>query len=201
MKIILASQSPRRNDLLAQMGVEFEVVPSNYDEKLDDSRSPEEVAMELALGKAMDVAQNYPDCIVIGSDTIVTVDGRQLEKPIDDEDAHEMLQLLADKSADVSTGLAVVCLASNVKLAGADTARVFFKPYNGPAVKAYIATGNTKDMAGAFGIQNGAAPLISYMSGNYDTIVGLPTILLQQYLESLGVTSRAVSLTSPVPQK
>ncbi|MDB5166007.1 MAG: Septum formation protein Maf, partial [Candidatus Saccharibacteria bacterium] len=90
-RLILASQSPRRKELLAAMGLEFDIIPSTYDEKLDDARSPEEVAIELGLGKALQVAADYPDSFVIGSDTIVTVDGKQLEKPRDKADAYAML--------------------------------------------------------------------------------------------------------------
>lgn len=200
-KIILASQSPRRRELLTQMGVEFEVVPSKFDEYLDDGRSPEEVASELALGKAMAVAQEHPDCIVIGSDTIVTVDGRQLEKPHDAAEAKELLKLLSGKENDVSTGLAVLWLKHEIKLVGADTAKVFFKPYNEQAVDAYIATGDPMDKAGAYGIQSGAAPLISYMEGNYDTTVGLPTKLLAEFLAQVGVKATPVKLLPPVEQR
>src|ERR1700729_4019 len=103
-KIILASQSPRRRDLLTKMGLTYQIIPSNFDEKLEDSRSPEEVAIELALGKAMAVAKANPDSIVIGSDTIVTVGGRQLEKPHDKAEARQMLKLLSGTFNEVSTG-------------------------------------------------------------------------------------------------
>lgn len=200
MRIILASQSPRRRELLAAMGVEFEAIPSDFEEHLDDKRSPAEVATELALGKAMAVATLYPDALVIGSDTIVTVDGRQLEKPHDAAEAVELLKLLSGKPNDVSTGLAVVCLANGTKLAGADTAQVFFKPYDEAAVKAYVATGDPMDKAGAYGIQSGAAPLISHIEGLYDTIVGLPTHLLAEFLQQLGVRAHPVELEAPVRQ-
>lgn len=199
-KIILASQSPRRKELLAKMGVEFEVIPSNFDELLDDSRMPQEVAKELALGKAREVAKKYPDAIVIGSDTIVEIDGHQLEKPIDEADAKNMLRELSGRSSNVISSMAVLCEGKNVEIVDSDTARVYFKPFDEVAVDAYIATGDTVDKAGAYGIQSGAAPLISHVSGNYDTIVGLPTTLLARALNSLGVTTGLVVLECPVPQ-
>jgi septum formation protein len=195
--IILASQSPRRQDLLTQMGVTFVTIPSNFDEQLDDSRDPETVATELALGKALAVARSYPDSIVIGSDTIVTVAGRQLEKPRDADDALEMLQLLAGKANEVSTGLAVVRFSDGTRLTSADTTRVHFKPYDETLTRQYVATGDPLDKAGAYGIQSGAAPLIDRIEGNYDTILGLPTGLLAQLLTEVGV--RAVSVTLEVP--
>lgn len=198
--IILASQSPRRRQLLAQMGLDFEVVPNDFEEKLDDSRSPEEVATELALGKARSVARLYPDCLVIGSDTIVTVDGRQLEKPRDETEAYALLRLLAGKPNDVSTGLAIVHLSEGIEMSGAETSRVYFKPYDESAVKTYVDSGDPMDKAGAYGIQSGAAPLISHISGHYDTIVGLPTHLLADYLSKLGIDAQPVQLTAPVPQ-
>ncbi|HSH55889.1 MAG TPA: Maf family protein [Candidatus Limnocylindrales bacterium] len=199
-KVILASQSPRRRELLAQMGVEFEAIPSDFDEKLDDSRPPEEVAAELAVGKAMTVARSYPGCIVIGSDTIVTLAGKQLEKPHDMAEATSMLKQLSGHENDVSTGLAVLWLEQNIRLIGADTTKVFFKPYDEQAVKQYVETGDPLDKAGAYGIQSGAAPLISHIEGQYDTVVGLPTLLLAEYLTQVGIAARPVELTSPVKQ-
>ena len=100
-RIILASQSPRRKDYMQRMGLVFDTIPSDYDEHLDESRTPEEVAMELALGKAMAVAAQYPDAIVIGSDCIVAVNGRQMEKARDIEDAREMLTALSGHESTV----------------------------------------------------------------------------------------------------
>ena len=199
-KIILASQSPRRKELLTAMGVEFTVVPSNFDEQLDDSRPPEVVAIELAVGKATDVAEKFPEAIVIGSDTIVTINGRQLEKPRDTAEAYEMLELLSGTHNEVTTSLAVICKADGTLLTGADTTKVYFKPYNQQAVKAYVETGDTVDKAAAYGIQSGAAPLIDHIEGRYDTVVGLPTLLLSEYLAQLGVTAKPVDLDCPVPQ-
>lgn len=200
-KIILASQSPRRKELLAQMGVQFEAIPSNFDETLDDSRSPEEVASELALGKAMAVAIQYPESLVIGSDTVVTINGRQLEKPKDSAEAHEMLKLLAGNHNEVSTGVAVVRVSDGTQIVGADTTHVYFRPYDEEAVNHYIESGDPMDKAGAYGIQSGAAPLISHIEGHYDTVVGLPTKLLAELLAQVGVEAKFVKLDPPIPQK
>ncbi|HET9098382.1 MAG TPA: nucleoside triphosphate pyrophosphatase [Candidatus Saccharimonadales bacterium] len=198
MKVILASQSPRRRQLLQLMGLDFEQIPSAYEEKLDDSRKPEDVAVELAIGKAGKVAADHPEALVIGSDTIVTVAGKQLEKPKDKNDAYRLLKLLSGRPNVVTSSVAVIRLSDNTKLLAADSAKVFFKPFNEEIIKAYIATGDPMDKAGAYGIQSGAAPLISHIEGRYDTILGLPTKALSYFLQTLGIDSTAVELVSPV---
>ncbi len=185
--IILASQSPRRKELLTAMGLEFEIVPSNFEEHLDDSRSPSAVAIELAIGKAQEVAERYPEAIVIGSDTIVTIHGKQLEKPRDKAEAYEILKRLCGTHNEVTTSLAVICKAQNIVLTDADTTKVHFKPYDAAAVAAYVESGDTADKAGAYGIQSGAAPLIDHIEGYHDTVVGLPTHKLVDLLAQVGV--------------
>jgi septum formation protein len=182
------------------MGVEFNIVPSAYDEKLDDARNPEEVATELALGKALAVAEQYPECIVIGADTIVTIGGRQLEKPRDMQEAFETLEMLAGATNEVSTGLAVVWLERGMQYTGAETTQVAFKPLDEQAIRAYVNTGDPMDKAGSYGIQSGAAPLIDHIIGQYDTVVGLPTMLLSQFLGELGIVAKSVELEPPVRQ-
>lgn len=199
-KIILASQSPRRHELLAAMGLVFEIMPSNFDEHLDDTRSPEEVAIELAIGKASEVARQFPDAIVIGSDTIVTIEGNQLEKPYDTAEAIEMLKRLSGTHNEVTTSLAVICEGERILLTDADTTRVYFKPYDAEAVATYVSSGDPLDKAGAYGIQSGAAVLIDHIEGYYDTVVGLPTHNLVTLLAQVGIMARPCELTSPVPQ-
>lgn len=199
-KIILASQSPRRKDLLTKMGLDFEAIPSNFVEYLDDNRDPSEVAIELALGKAMTVAKDHPNDIVIASDTIVTIDGHQLAKASDDDEAREILRRLSNKRNDVTSSLVVMRLIDNIKLTGSDTVSVFFLPYDEDKVNRYIATGDYKDKAGAYGIQSGAADLIDYMRGDFDTVLGMPTKLLAQFLAKLGLEVKPLELIAPVKQ-
>lgn len=190
-QIILASQSPRRKQLLAAMGIEFETIPSGFDEYLDDDRDPEVVANELALGKALDVAKKFPDAYVIGSDTIVTIDGRQLAKPESDEEAIDMLKTLAGKPNYVTTGVAVICINDNVRLTQAATAAVFFKKYDEAVVKAYVATGDPFDKAGGYAIQH---PLVKEITekieGDHDIIVGFPTKVVASLLSKCGIKAR-----------
>ncbi len=200
INIILASQSPRRRELMTAMGLEFTVIPSNFDEHLDHNRSAEEVAKELALGKAEDVAKDHPDAYVIGSDTIPSVNGRQLEKAIDLDDAREMLVALSGNETTLSTGVALINKSLGVQLVDVATTKVFFKPDNeeiSALREAYLATGDWKDKAGAYGIQSGAAALIDRIEGDYDTIVGLPTRLLAKMLNDQGIEAQRVIKTSP----
>jgi len=185
-KIILASQSPRRKEMLTMMGLEFEAIPSDFFEELDDNRTPEEVAKELGLGKAMAIARQYPDAIVIGSDTIVTINGRQLAKATDIDDAQAMLHDVTLHPNQVTSSLAVVCLEEGFESVQAENAWVYFKPYDEQAVSTYLATGDYKDKAGSYGIQSGAAPLIDHITGHADTIIGLPTHLLAPVLQKFG---------------
>jgi septum formation protein len=191
-QIILASQSPRRVELLTKMGVPFIAIPSSYEERLDESRSAEEVAMELALGKANDVSKQHPEAFVIGSDTVVALGGRQMEKPKDIADAREMLTALAGHESTVSTGVAIVGAKEHIQQVNVATTKVYFKP-DSPEVSRlredYLASGDWKDKAGGYGIQSGAATLIERIDGDYDTIVGLPAKLLAEMLTSLGIST------------
>lgn len=196
-RIILASQSPRRKELLAAMGVAFECMPSDFDEQLDDARSPEDVAKELGLGKALTIAQKYPEAIVIGSDTIVTIDGRQLGKAESLADARQMLHDETLHPNKITSSLVVVCLAENFQYVEAETAWVQFKPYNETLVEAYLATGDYKDKAGAYGVQSGAAPLIESVQGNVDVVVGFPTHLLAPVLQKFGYDAQPIMYTLP----
>jgi len=188
-KIILASRSPRRVELLKNLGIKFEVVPSEYAEALNESRPAEEVAKELARGKAKDVSINYPAAYVIGSDSVVAINGRQMEKPKDLDDAREMLTALAGRESTVSTAVAVVNLNRGIEIVDVDTTKVYFKE-NTPEItrlrEEYLASGDWKDKAGGYGIQSGADILIERIDGSYDTVVGLPTVLLSVILKKTG---------------
>lgn len=197
-EIILASQSPRRRHLLARMGVEFTVEPSGYDEKLDDSRSIEEVAIELSLGKARDVAAHHPQAIVIGSDTIVGIDDHQLEKPADSDEAHRMLESYAGRESVVVTGVAVIHGASSIELSGVDMTKVYFKSDTPDVARLredYVKTGDWADKAGGYGIQNIRDTLIDHIDGDYDTVIGLPTKLLARLLSELGINAMPVEVS------
>lgn len=163
------------------MGLDFTVVPSDFDEYLDQSRPVEEIAMELGRGKALSVAERFPDAIVIGGDTIVTVGETQLGKPVDLEDAWRMWRLITSAPNTVTSSLAVICKAQNYETVTCDSAWVYLKPYDETAVEAYLATGDYIDKAGAYSIQK-ARHLIERIEGDEETVLGLPTRLLAEIL-------------------
>lgn len=202
MKIILASSSPRRKDLLTRMGVEFTAIASDIPEPIDQSRDPQENAKELSLAKAQHIAAQYPDAYVIGSDTIVAVDGVQMAKPESVEEARQMLLDLSKHPSSVVTGIAVVNKSQGLELVDVEVSDVYFKA-DSPEVsglrEVYLASRDWEDKAGAYGIQSGAHTLIDHISGHYDTIVGLPTHTLAVFLDKIGVSAQAVNEEAPVP--
>ena len=175
MSIILASQSPRRRELLAQMGVpQFEVVPALGEEIASPGLSPAQLVEVLSRQKAEEVAvQAGPDDVVIAADTVVAVDGAVLGKPRDPADAARMLSLLSGRAHTVYTGVTV--------------RRGTFSPLTQSEISAYIATGEPMDKAGAYGIQGRGCVLVEGIDGNYHNVVGLPTCLLAGMLRQVGI--------------
>jgi septum formation protein len=201
-EIILASQSPRRRDLLTKMGLEFTIIPSDIPEPLDEANDPRDNAKHLALAKAMHIAKSHPNAYVIGSDTIVAVGARQLGKAETLDEAREMLMLLSSQPSIVATSIALIHLASGLSWVDVDVVDVYFKPDNPEMAKKredYLALNTWQDKAGAYGIQTGAAPLIERISGNITTVLGLPTNMLADMLLRVGIQTLAVEETSPVP--
>ncbi|PIX85347.1 MAG: septum formation inhibitor Maf, partial [Nitrospirae bacterium CG_4_10_14_3_um_filter_53_41] len=173
-RLILASASPRRRDLLAEVGLRFEVIPSSVEEEHQDGLSPLEVARTLAGEKAADVASRLTSGIVIGADTIVVLDGEILGKPKDPEDAFQMLRRLSGRSHEVITALVLIEAESGKMMTGQETTRVFFKEMTDREISAYISTGEPMDKAGAYGIQGKGMLLVRRIQGCYTNVVGLP---------------------------
>ncbi len=196
-KIILASQSPRRKELLAAMGVSFEVIPSDFVEKLDHGRTARDVAIELGLGKALAVAEKYPEAIVIGSDTIVSLAGKQYGKSEDAAEQRAVLKELAGKKHEVVTSVVIICLAEKLQFSAASVAQVLFKPWNEQDAVDYVALNEWRDKA-AYSIQAGYK-LIDHIVGRYDVILGLPTDILAKQLRALGAEVHAIDVPCPVP--
>lgn len=176
------------------MGVEFETIPSNFDEYLDDGRDPELVAKELALGKALDVAERYPEALVIGSDTIVTVDGHQLGKPESRADALGMLRDVMQAPNYVTTGIAVVGIKNNIRITKAATATVLFNGYDEEQIQAYVATDDPLDKAGGYAVQHPLIqPMLRQIEGRKDIIVGFPTDIVASLLTQCGVMTEPLT--------
>jgi len=185
LRVILASQSPRRRELLTLVGISHEVRPAEIDERYLAGEEPGAHAQRLAREKAITVAADAADAVVIGSDTIVVVDGEVLGKPRDAAHAVEMLTRLSGRTHTVLTAVAV--LRSGEERSAVEAADVTFHPLTRPQIDAYIATGEPMDKAGAYGIQGYGATIVRRVEGDYFAVMGLPLQLLVRLMEELGV--------------
>lgn len=185
-RILLASASPRRLDLLRALGLTPEVRPADVDETLLPGEDPHEAAERLARAKAAKVAGGAPaGAVVLAADTIVVLDGEALGKPRDAEDARRMLRALRGRSHDVVTGVA---LARDGRLvSGRETTEVVFAPMTDEEVDAYVASGEPADKAGAYGIQGKAAAFIERIEGSYSGVMGLPLFETAELLKEMGI--------------
>lgn len=183
-RIILASGSPRRRELLAKLYDKFEIITSEVDESLDGSISPLDGVELLAVRKGQAVAVGLdPDCVVISSDTLVEIDGAPLGKPISREDAYRMLRLLSGNYHNVHTGIAVHHRGRVVS--DVASARVKFKPLTDEEIYAYIDGGEPMDKAGAYAIQGEGGRFIEGFDGDFDTIMGLSVSLTKELVEKV----------------
>ena len=187
MSIIQASQSPRRRELLAQMGVpQFEVVPALGEEIASPGLSPAQLVEVLSRQKAEEVAvQAGPDDVVSAADTVVAVDGAVLGKPRDPADAARMLSLLSGRAHTVYTGVTV--RRGTFSRTAHEATQVRFRPLTQPEISAYIATGEPMDKAGAYGVQGLGALLVERLDGDFFNVMGLPVLRLSRMLERFGV--------------
>jgi septum formation protein len=192
-RIILASTSPRRCELLGVLGLTFDVIGSDYDEdSLDrDSLTPQDWVMQLAIGKAAAVAaQTQGDALVIGADTTVTLRGEYFNKPKDPADARRMLSELSGQTHQVYTGICILPVTNGVPgapLTDYAITDVTFDPIPTETINAYVATGEPLDKAGAYGIQGKALAFIPKINGDYFNVVGLPLNKLVALLGRFGV--------------
>lgn len=187
-EIILASASPRRKELLKNMGLGFNVVVSDADESaVSEDVPPHIYVQELALMKASAVAKKViekKDALIISADTIVVDEGRILGKPADENDAFLMLKGLSGKTHSVYTGYCVMSMKNAYTVCGREKTEVEFKALTDEKIRRYIATGEPMDKAGAYGIQGLGAMLIKGIKGDYFNVVGLPVAALAETLEN-----------------
>lgn len=186
--IVLASTSPRRRELLSQVGIDFQVIPSNVEETLLPGETPEAHVVRLSCDKAMEVA-NRPDQSgrwFIGSDTIVVRDDAILGKPADASEAAAMLSSLSGRSHRVISGYAVYDRLRGQTLSAAITTKVFFKDLTRQEIEGYIATGEPFDKAGSYAIQGIGSFMVPKIEGSYTNVVGLPLCEVIAALEELG---------------
>ena len=192
--VILASQSPRRRELLTLVGIAHEVRPADIDEAYLAGEHPKAHAERLACEKAAVVARDMPEALVIGSDTIVVVDGDVLGKPRDAAHAAEMLSRLSGRTHTVMTAIAVQL--RGVVRSAVEEVEVTFHPLSAEQISEYIATREPMDKAGAYGIQGFGATIVSRVDGDYFAVMGLPLQKLVRLMESLGVHYRFGALTA-----
>lgn len=189
-KIILASGSPRRKEILEKIGLEFEVVQSNYVEDMTLPLPPRELAKRLALSKGEDVARRFPEALVIAADTVVLLDGKLLGKPHTVSAAEKMLTRLSGKTHEVITGLALICASEKYLVQESVSTSVVFKTLTAEVIKKYVGTGEPLDKAGAYAVQGLGGELIEKVEGDYWNVVGLPANLLAKHLRLLGIEAR-----------
>ena len=170
--IILASASPRRSELMTLAGFRFDVICADIDEIVPEKALPQEVVMSLALQKAQAVAKDHRKSAVVGSDTVVVLDGKILGKPRSEKEAAEMLRSLSGRTHKVYTGVAIVC-GEKVTSFFEET-EVEFYPLTDQEILDYVATGEPMDKAGAYGIQGRGAVLVKRINGDYFNVMGLP---------------------------
>ena len=183
--LILASASPRRAELLRLVGIPFRQVTSHMGEDMDVPVDPAAHVSELSRRKAQDVSRGLSSGIVLGADTVVVLDGQILGKPTDEEDAARMLHRLNGRVHEVFTGLTLVDVTRGVSVSDVERTEVTFRKLTGEEIVAYVATKEPLDKAGAYGIQDKGAVLVSGIKGCYYNVVGLPLARLMILLHRL----------------
>ncbi len=184
-RVILASQSPRRTELLHLVRIDHEVLPAHIDETRGTGEAPRAHAERLAREKALALAREHPAAVVIGADTIVVVDGEVLGKPADAREAVAMLQRLSGRPHFVDTAVAVA--RDGAIVSGVEEVEVTFRPLTAAQIERYVATGEPLDKAGAYGIQGYGATIVERVNGDYFAVMGLPLGLLVALLRAVGV--------------
>ena len=184
MQLILASQSPRRKELLGLFHIPFTVRVADIDEAMDPSASPYDEVARVSLLKAQAVSREEDD-IVIAADTIVVCDGQVLGKPRDEADARRMLQLLSGRDHQVMTGMTV--LQGSRQVVCTEVTDIHFRQLSDREIDRYIATKEPMDKAGSYGIQGGAALFAEKLTGDYYNVMGLPVCRLSQILKDLAI--------------
>ncbi len=186
-QIILASESPRRRELLALTGLKFRVVPSVYEEDMTMPLSPHRLAKLLSSEKARSVASGYRNAIVIAADTFISFNDKLLGKPHTREEARKMLQLLNGRSHSVITGYTIIDTAENTSLSRSVRTKVWLRDLAAEEIETYVRSGEPLDKAGAYAIQGLGSVLIKKIAGDYFNVIGLPLSSLAEDLRKFGI--------------
>jgi len=183
-RLILASGSPRRRELLAKMGFTFEICTPDVDEHVPGHAS--DIVRTLALRKGRAAAANYSEGVIIASDTLVSLDGVPLGKPKDKADAHRMLRALSGREHEVYSGVCLIDAATGQEEVQVDRTGVWLRKISDEEIDAYIATGEPMDKAGAYAIQGLAGKFVERFDGSYENVVGFPVDVVRDMLSRFG---------------
>ena len=192
--LVLASASPRRQALIGHFGLPVAIAPSDESEEIEPGATPHEMVSALAVRKASRIAQRFPDSVVLGADTTVEIDGQILNKPDDSAGSGRMLRLLRGRVHHVHTGLAVVGRDGEVGTS-VSTSAVRMRAFSEHELASYLATGESLDKAGGYGIQGSAGDIVESVDGCYTNVVGLPLCAVARLLMGAGL-----SFTAPAPK-
>jgi septum formation protein len=187
--LILASSSPRRQELLREIGIPFQVHAANINEDQRPAETPMEYALRLAREKAQVVSKQYPQNYVLGADTIVVLQGEVLGKPKDHADAARMLRLLSGRAHEVTTAVSLIA-SGTLAETRASTTKVYFREIGEAEIQQYVAGGEPMDKAGAYAIQGGASRWTDRIEGEFSNVVGLPLSLVTEMLKITGLMKR-----------
>ena len=186
MRLVLASTSPRRRQILALLGVPFEVIAPEFEERISAQLPADQEVLEFALGKAQCVATKHPGSIVIGSDTMIELSGEKIGKPADREDARRILRALSGKTHRIFTSVALVDSGER-GIMNVETVSVEMRRYTEEEIENYLRSGESDDKAGAYSIQGQGSDLIKSICGDYLAAVGMPLRRIALYLKSRGL--------------
>ncbi len=186
-KIILASASPRRKELLEQIGLEFKVDPSNCEEFMDSSLEPHELARSLSLQKAEEVAKRYPNSIIIAADTFIVFGHMLMGKAHNNNEAREMLAILNGNAHSVITGFTIIDTDDDKTISDAVETKLWFRSLTEQEIDSYVKSGEPLGKAGAYAIQGLGSVIVERIEGDYSNVVGLPLGVLAQTLKEFGV--------------
>jgi len=187
MRLVLASTSPRRREILALLGLPFDVIHPDFEEVVSSHRSIEEEVLDFAIGKAQSVARHNPQAIVIGSDTMISIDGAKIGKPRDLSDARTMLGKLAGRTHYIYTSVAIADGSGGSGLKILAKVTVKMRDFSDAEIEDYLAYGESLDKAGAYSIQDEGRDLIVSIEGDYLAAVGLPLKPIADYLKDRGI--------------
>jgi septum formation protein len=186
-KIILASASPRRKELLEKIGLKFDVEPSDYDEEINLKLEPHELVRQISVKKAKIVAARHKDAIIIAADTIGVIGSKIIGKPHTENEARKMLKEISGKPHAVITGFTILDTAANKIISRTVNTKVYIKKLTRQEIDAYVKTGEPLDKAGAYAIQGLGAVIVDKIEGDYYNVMGLPLNALTTALKEFGI--------------